>query len=47
MVSSFSKLKTLLRKGNAWTIEQVEKGIAKLLQQIGRAECRNYFWEAG
>jgi transposase len=44
---AFSKLKTLLRKANARTIEQVEKCIAKLIQQIDRAECLNYFQEAG
>jgi transposase len=44
---AFSKLKTLLRKANARTIEQVEKCIAKLLTQIDPAECLNYFREAG
>ena len=44
---AFSKLKTLLRKENARTIEQVEKCIAKLIRQIDRAECLNYFQEAG
>ena len=33
---AFSKLKTLLRKANARSIEQVEKCIAKLLQQINQ-----------
>jgi len=44
---AFSKLKTLLRKANARTIEQVEKCIATLLRQIEAAECLNYFQEAG
>jgi transposase len=44
---AFSKLKTLLRKENAWTIEQVEKCIAKLLRQISPTECINYVKEAG
>ena len=44
---AFSKLKTLLRKANARTIEQIEKCIAKLIQQIDRAECFNYFQDAG
>jgi transposase len=44
---AFSKLKTLLRKANARSIEQVEKCIAKLLQQIQPGECLNYFQQAG
>lgn len=44
---AFSKLKTLLRRENARTIEQVEKSIAKLLRQISPTECINYFQEAG
>jgi transposase len=44
---AFSKLKTLLRKTNARTIEQGEKCIAKLLKQINPAECLNYFQQAG
>jgi transposase len=44
---AFSKLKTLLRRENARTIEQVEKSIAKLLRQISPTECINYFHEAG
>ena len=44
---AFSKLKTLLRKGNARTIEQVEKCIAKLIGEIAPEECLNYFKEAG
>ena len=44
---AFSKLKTLLRKANARSIEQIEKCIAKLLRQIGAKECLNYFQQAG
>jgi transposase len=44
---AFSKLKTLLRKENARTIEQVERCIAKLLRQVSPEECINYFQEAG
>jgi putative transposase len=44
---AFSKLKTLLRKENARTIEQVEKCIAKLIRLIDRTECLNYFQAAG
>jgi transposase len=44
---AFSKLKTLLRKENARTIEPVETCIARLLGQIAPAECLNYFREAG
>jgi transposase len=44
---AFSKLKTLLRKENARTIEQIEQCIAKLIKLIDQEECRNYFREAG
>lgn len=44
---AFAKLKTLLRKQNARTTEQVETCIAKLLDRITPAECRGYFAEAG
>ena len=40
-------LRVALRKENARTIEQIEKCIARLIQQIDRAECLNYFQEAG
>ena len=43
---AFSKLKTLLRKVNARTIEQVEKAIAELLERITPDECLNFFREA-
>ena len=44
---AFSKLKILLRKENARSIEQVEKCVAKLLRQVNTAECLNYFQQAG
>jgi transposase len=44
---AFSKLKTLLRKANARSIDQVEKCIARLLRQIQPGECINYFQQAG
>lgn len=44
---AFSKLKTLLRKENARTFEQVEKAIAELLGQITPQESSNYFQAAG
>jgi len=44
---TFSKLKTLLRAENAGKLEQVEKCIARLIRQIDRAECLNYFQEPG
>ncbi len=44
---AFSNLKTLLRKANARIFQQVEKCIAKLLEQISPGECVNYFREAG
>jgi transposase len=44
---AFSKLKTLLRKENARTLEQTSDCIGKLLDRITPAECANYFSEAG
>jgi transposase len=46
-IDGCSKVKTLLRKGNARTIVQIEKCIAKLIQQVDQAECLNYIQEAG
>jgi transposase len=43
----FSKLKTLLRKLNARTEEQVLNAIAKVLHAFSSAECANYFRHAG
>jgi transposase len=44
---AFSKLKTLLRKENARTLEDVWKAIGSLITQISATECANYFKEAG
>lgn len=44
---AFSKLKTLLRKANARTFEQVEKAIAELIASITPEECLNFFEAAG
>jgi transposase len=44
---AFSKLKTLLRKANARSNEQVEKCIANLIRHIQPDECINYFQQAG
>jgi transposase len=44
---AFSKLKTLLRKENARTLEQTSNCIGKLLDRITPTECANYFREAG
>ena len=44
---AFSKLKTLLRKENARTREQVETCIRDLLAKITTKECANYFTDAG
>ena len=44
---AFSKLKTLLRKENARTLQPVEKCIAALLKRITPEECVNYFKAAG
>ncbi len=44
---AFSKLKTLLRKRNARTFEEIEQAIAELLRKITPAECTSYFQQAG
>jgi transposase len=44
---AFAKLKTLLRKANAQSFEQVEAAIARLLNTISPRECRNFFAHAG
>jgi transposase len=44
---AFSKLKTLLRKANARSFEQVQVAIARLLKAITPQECRNFFVHAG
>jgi transposase len=44
---AFAKLKTLLRKANARSFEQVQVAIARLLKAITPHECRNFFAHAG
>jgi transposase len=44
---AFAKLKTLLRKENARTFEQVEAAIARSLKRLMPSECRNFFIDAG
>lgn len=43
----FAKLKTLLRKANARTIEAVIEAIAQLLDEYTNTECANYLVNAG
>jgi hypothetical protein len=43
----FAKLKTLLRKTNARTVEAVTEAIAKLLDEYTVAECANYLVNFG
>jgi transposase len=44
---AFSKLKTLLRKENARSFEEIETAIGALLHKLAPTECRNFFSEAG
>ena len=43
----FAKLKTLLRKLNARTVEATWRGIGQLLDAFTPAECANYFTNSG
>lgn len=43
----FAKLKTLLRKANARSFEQIHAAIARLLKTITPHDCRNFFAHAG
>lgn len=43
----FSKLKTLLRKENARTVEETWRGIGRLLDKFTSDECAHYFRHAG
>ena len=43
----FSKLKTLLKKANARTVEETWQGIGGLLDRFSPEECSNYFRHAG
>ena len=47
LVFAFAKLKTLLRKAEARTVEAVRAAIAQLLQSFKPDECANYFKNAG
>jgi transposase len=44
---AFAKLKTLLRKENARSLEQVEAGIVRSLGKLTPGECRSFFIKAG
>lgn len=44
---AFAKVKTLLRKENARTLEQVEAAIARSIEKLTPGECRSFFIEAG
>jgi transposase len=44
---AFAKVKTLLRKENARTLEQVEAAIARSIKKLTPSECRNFFIESG
>jgi len=43
----FAKLKALLRKANARTIEAVNEAMAKLLDEYTPQECANYLVNSG
>jgi transposase len=45
--NAFSKLKALLRKAAARTVEQLWKAIAQAIDAFTPAECTNYFAAAG
>ena len=44
---AFAKMKTLLRKADARTIEETWRTLGALLHCFTRAECANYFRNAG
>ena len=44
---AFAKLKALLRKGAARTVDDLYQEIATSLDQVSHNECRNYFLNAG
>jgi transposase len=43
----FAKLKTLLRKADARTVEETWRSIGQLLDSFNSAECSNYLQHAG
>ena len=44
---AFSKLKTLLRKAAARTVDELENAIVKIIESYKPQECRNYFRHCG
>jgi transposase len=44
---AFAKLKTLLRKQNARSFEQIEAALRNLLPKLTPHECTNFFSEVG
>ena len=47
MVTVFAKLKTLLRKAEARSVEATWKSIGSLLEAFSPAECANYLTNSG
>ena len=45
--NAFSKLKQLLRKAAARTVDGLGSAIGRLLDEFRPAECRNYFRHCG
>ena len=45
--NAFAKLKALLRKAAARTVDQLWEAIAQIIQTYSPAECANYFSAAG
>jgi len=45
--NAFAKLKALLRKAAARTLDQLWQAIADIIQTYSPRECRNYFTAAG
>lgn len=45
--NAFAKLKAMLRKAAARTLDQLWKAIADIIQTYSPQECRNYFTAAG
>ena len=45
--NAFAKLKALLRKAAARTLDQLWQAIANIIQTYSPRECRNYFTAAG
>lgn len=45
--NAFAKLKALLRKAAARTVDQLWDAIARIIQTYSPAECANYFAAAG